>query len=161
MNGSRYALVEMPFYGYPDYVEEVLFQLQLRGIRPVLAHPERAEAVQRDPEFLARLVERGMLSQVTAGSVVGHFGGRVERLTQTLLRRGLVHVLASDAHFANGPRSPDLSPGVQAAAAIVGHDRAQAMVVDTPRAILGDKPVETEPPRPDRAPRRWWRLWRG
>jgi protein-tyrosine phosphatase len=160
MNGSRYALVEMPFHGHPDYVEQVLFQLQLQGIRPVLAHPERSEVVQRNPEFLARLVERGMLAQVTAGSVVGRFGRRVERLSHSLLRRGLVHVLASDAHFAGGPRSPDLGIGVRAAADIVGHDRAHAMAADRPRAILEDQPVETEPPRADLTPRRWWRIWR-
>lgn len=158
--GSRYALVEMPFFGRPNYLEEVLFQLQLSGVTPLLAHPERIEAVQRDPDLLAKFVERGMLSQITAGSIVGHFGGSVKRLTHSLLRRGLVHVIASDTHYAHGPRSPLLSEGVDAAAALVGEERAQAMVVDTPKAILGDQPIEFEPPTSDRAPRRWWRLWK-
>ena len=160
MNGGSYILVEMPFFGHQNYVEDVLFRLQVQGARPVLAHPERIEAVQRDPELLAGLVERGMLSQVTGGSVVGHFGREVRRFTHSLLRRGLVHVIASDTHTASGPRSPRLSACVEAAAEIVGAERARALVVDTPRAILEGTPVEVEPPSADPRPRRWWQMWR-
>ena len=134
INSSRYALVELPFFGYPNYAEDVLFRLQLQGVTPVLAHPERIEAIQRDSGLLVGLVERGMLSQVAAGSIVGHFGGRVKRFTQRPLRQRLVHIIASDTHFPNGPRSPRLLPGVEAAAAIVGEESARAMAVDTPRA---------------------------
>ena len=158
MNGSRYSLVELPFFGRPNYVEDVLFQLQLQGVTPVLAHPERIEAIQREPELLVGLVERGMLSQVTAGSVVGHFGRKVRDFSHSLLRRGLVHVLASDTHVAEGPRSPQLSPGVEAAAQIAGESNARAMVLDTPRAILEDRAIEVEPPRRDERPKRWWRF---
>jgi protein-tyrosine phosphatase len=159
MNGSRYILVEMPFFGRPNYIEDVLFQLQLQGTVPVLAHPERIEAFQREPDLLVRFVERGMLSQITAGSVVGHFGGRARRFTNTLLRRRLVHVIASDTHFPRGPRSPDLLRGVAAAARIVGEERARAMVVDTPKAILDDRAIDVEPPTEAGATRRWWWLW--
>ena len=71
----------MPFFGHPNYLEEVLFQIQLQGITPILAHPERIEAGQLNPILLVNFVERGMLSQVTAGSVVGHIGGNVKKLT--------------------------------------------------------------------------------
>ena len=159
MNGSRYALVELPFFGYPNYIEEVLFQLQLQGVTPVLAHPERIEAFQQKPERLAGFVDRGMLSQVTAGSIVGHFGRKVRRLTDTLMRSGLVHVIASDTHYPRGRRSPELPPGLEAAAAVVGREKARAMVVDTPRAILDDRPVEVAPPAGPMQARRWWRIW--
>ena len=158
MNGSRYALVELPFFGYPDYTEDVLFQLQLQGITPVLAHPERIEAIQQNPELLAGFVDRGMLSQVTSGSIVGHFGGAVRKTTQLLLKRGLIHIIASDTHFPEGRRSPKLPPGKEAAARIVGEERARSMVVDTPRTVLDNLPVEVEPPQKVERPRRWWRF---
>lgn len=161
MNGTRYILVELPFFGNPNYVEDVLFKLQLQGLVPVLAHPERIELVQKDPERLAEFVRRGMLSQITAGSILGHFGGRVQQFTHMLLRRGLAHIIASDTHFPDGPRSPRLPPGVEAAASIVGEERARAMVVDIPRAILKDEPVEVEPPLEGEQSRRWWQFWRG
>ncbi len=159
MSGSRYALVELPFFGYPNYAEEVLFAVQVQGITPVLAHPERLEVFQEKRDLLFDLVERGMLSQVTAGSVVGLFGGLAKRVTHRMLRDGLVHVIASDTHHPHGPRSPLLTAGLEATARIVGDESAQAMVVDTPKAILDDRPVQVQPPRRVGGPRRWWRFW--
>lgn len=160
INDSRYILVEMPFFGRPNYVEDVLFQLQLQGRTPILAHPERIEAFQLDPELLVTFVERGMLSQVTAGSVSGHFGRKVQRFTTTLLRRGLVHILASDCHFPKGPRSPELFAGMVAAAGIVGEARARLMVVDTPKMVLEDRHIEVESPGSADYSTRWWQFWK-
>ena len=161
MDGSRYILVEMPFFGRPNYMEDVLFQLQLQGLTVVLAHPERIEAFQSDPSILVRLVEAGMLTQVTSGSVVGHFGAGVRRFTRRLIAAGLVHVFASDCHTATGPRSPSLTEGLEAVEAMVGRERARAMFIDTPRAVLDDRPVEVDPPDVAALSQPWWRFWRG
>ena len=160
MNGGRYALVEMPFFGRPNYVEDVLFRLQVQGVTPVLAHPERIQAFQDDPDLLASFVERGMLSQITGGSVLGYFGRRVRRVTHSMLRRRLAHIIASDTHYPDGPRSPKLRRCEAAAAAVVGEERAHRMVVDTPRAVLGGEDIEIESPRADPSPQRWWQVWR-
>ena len=160
LNGSRYALVELPFFEYPNYVEDVLFKIQLMELTPVLAHPERIEPIQRDPELLAGFVRRGMLSQVTAGSIVGHFGSKVKRLTHAMLKRGLVHVIAADAHFAEGSRSPKLTRSYTAAVDVIGKEKATAMVLGTPEAILSDEPLDVEPPS-EAVSRRWWWFGRG
>ena len=159
MNGSRYMLVEMPFFGRPNYIEDVLFKLQVQGVTPVLAHPERIQAFQQDPELLAGFVEQGMLSQVTAGSLLGYFGGTAKKFTAKLLHRNLVHIIAPDTHFPAGPRSPKLPPGVDAVAAIVGEKKAQLMVVDTPRAVLENQPIEVEPAKEARDAKQWWQFW--
>ncbi|MDP6402788.1 MAG: tyrosine protein phosphatase [SAR202 cluster bacterium] len=159
MNGSRYILVELPFFGRPNYLEDALFKIQVQGFTPVLAHPERIEAFQQDHDLLARFVQNGMLSQITGDSILGHFGKDVRRFTRTLLRGGLVHIIASDTHFATGHRSPKLRHCVQAAADIVGPERAQAMVLDTPRAIVENLPVEVDSPLTVGKSRRWWRFW--
>ena len=159
MNGTKFILVEMPFFGRPNWVEDILFQIQLMGFRPVLAHPERIEAFQKDVELLALFVERGMISQVTAGSILGYFGGKTRDFTRTLMRRRLVHVLASDTHLAEGRRSPKLTPGIEAAAKIVGDEAARAMAVDMPKAILQGGPVDVPPPEAAEHGRRWWRFW--
>ena len=142
MNGSRYILVEMPFFGRPDYIERTLFEVQEMGLTPVLAHPERIEAFQQDVDLLAMFVQRGMLSQITAGSIVGTWGDDVKKFTHELLDRRLAHVMASDTHSPTGLRSPKLGVGIEAAASIVGADYAKAMVVDTPLAILEDRAVD-------------------
>ena len=159
INNTKYALVEMPFFGHPNYLEEVLFQIQLQGITPILAHPERIEAVQLNPRLLVNFVERGMLSQVTAGSVVGHFGGNVKKLTLKLLKMGLVHILASDTHFHTGPRSPILIEGLQAATSVIGQKKALAMITTTPKAVLEGNPVILPQIQIDSPKQSWWKMW--
>ena len=146
MNGTRYILIEMPFFGRPDFIEPALDEVMEMGLIPVLAHPERIEAFQNDPDMLKGFIERGMLSQITAGSVIGYWGEEVKRLTLALLGGKMAHVMASDTHHPDGKRSPRLGIGIEAAARIVGMEAAKAMVTDTPRAILNDEPVEVEAP---------------
>lgn len=147
MNDTRYILIEMPFFGRADFLEDTLSEVQSMGLIPVLAHPERIEAFQEDPEMLRRFLKNGMLSQITSGSVIGFWGEEVKRFTHSLLEQRMAHLMSSDTHHPHGGRSPRMDVGLERAAEIVGYDAALAMLVDTPRAILEDKPIEIEPPR--------------
>lgn len=143
MNDSRYILVEMPFFGdiseHP-YAERALAALQAQGLTPILAHPERIEAFQRQPALLARFIDEGMLSQITRGSLLGHWGEPTREFTLDLLRAGMAHILSSDTHAPVSPRTPDLCGALQIVADVVGKDAARAMVTDIPRAIVRDEP---------------------
>ena len=147
MNGTRYILIEMPFFGRPDYIEDTLSEVQDMGLVPVLAHPERIEAFQRDPDMLTRFIEKGMLSQITSNSLIGFWGEEVRDFTCCLLKNGMAHIMASDTHHATGGRSPRMDVGLEAAAELIGYDAALAMLVDSPKAILEDKTAEIEMPR--------------
>ena len=144
LDQSPFVLVEFPFLLYPSYLDEALFNIQLAGYRPIIAHPERQTTMQRNPNLLAALVERGMLTQITAGSLLGSFGPEAKRASETFLRRNLVHVIASDAHRPHGHRVPLLSPAVLAAVSIVGEERAHNMVNNIPIAILAGEEVKVE-----------------
>ena len=147
MNGTRYILIEMPFFGRAGFLEDTLSEVQSMGLIPVLAHPERIEAFQEDPELLRRFLKNGMLSQITSGSVIGFWGEEVKKFTHSLLEQRMAHVMSSDTHHSNGGRSPRMDVGLERAADIVGYEVAQAMLLDTPRAILNDEPLDVEPPR--------------
>ncbi|MBI2864637.1 MAG: hypothetical protein HYX94_08770 [Chloroflexi bacterium] len=157
LNGGRYILVEMPLNQFPIYAEQAIFELQLRGLVPIVAHPERNAGIQKDPQKLQVLVERGALGQVTAASLSGGFGSRTRETARLLLQRNLVHVIASDAHSPAGHRSPILSAGVAEAASIIGEERAKAMVAAIPAAILDNREFKVEPPLEAR--RRAWAFW--
>ena len=147
MNGSRYILVEMPFFGSieeHDYVEDALMGLQAQGLVPVFAHPERIEAFQKQPSLLERYIGMGMLSQLTRGSLLGHWGDEVRQFSLELLSNGMAHILSSDTHSPHPPRTPELGEALQITSEIVGRQRATAMVNDTPRAILSDRTLTTE-----------------
>jgi protein-tyrosine phosphatase len=98
LGSGSYMLVETPYTHATHILEETLFDLQVRGFRPVLAHPERGPSFQQEPDRLAGIVERGVLCSVTAASMLGTFGGTVRRFTAQLFSRRLVHNVASDAH---------------------------------------------------------------
>lgn len=160
LGGSRYLLVELPL-GMPlQLAERLLFRMQVAGVVPVLAHPERHPDLAESPEILRGFVDRGMLVQLTSASLEGVFGGRVRRFSEELLSGGLAHVIASDAHSLAG-RGPQLSGGLRRAAELVGEETALAMVTTVPRAILEDRVVElphpSTPPRRSRFLRRIWR----
>lgn len=159
LDDTRYCLIEFPLFQRSPFTEQVLFDLQVRGLTPIIAHPERYLAFQQDQSLLERLVQRGMLAQLTAGSLLGTFGEKVRKTARALLERRLVHVIASDAHSPRPPRTPLLEPGLEVASKLVGPERAWAMVTTLPAAVLANQEVTVEPPEPVSS-RRSWFFWR-
>jgi len=105
--GSRCMLVEFPMMSIPPYIDNVLYDLQLKGIIPIIAHPECNIEIQQKPGLMESYLERGILSQVNAGSITGNFGVKARRTVMRFLKEGWVHFVASDAH-SDTSRAPDL-----------------------------------------------------
>ncbi len=150
LNGSRYLLAEIDFLQYPAHTDDALFQLQLLGFTPVLAHPERQANIQERPDLLAGLMARGVLSQITGGSVLGHFGKEAQRSVEHLLRNNLVHLLASDGHTASKNRPPVMMDAVAAVERLVGKEAAHCIAVTNPSAVIAGAPVTLPESRPAR-----------
>ncbi|MBI4201553.1 MAG: protein-tyrosine-phosphatase [Chloroflexi bacterium] len=158
LNSSRYILVEIDFSQWPLYTEEALFQLQLTGFTPVLAHPERQANIQQSPELLRRLVERGVLAEATAGSFLGDFGEAAKASAEVLLQRGLLHCIASDGHSPDPRRRPPvMAEAMKSVAKLAGEETAHLLAVTNPLAVLEGKPVAVPGPKhPARAKRFLW-----
>jgi protein-tyrosine phosphatase len=155
LGGGPWLLVEPPLSPAARNIDAPLSELRRRGHRVVLAHPERCPALQRDPATLHSLVGDGVLTSITAGALVGRFGASVRRFALTLLRDGLVHNVASDAH--------DLyvrAPGTAAELEQVGvvGPLADWLTHAVPAAILdgGEIPSSPAVPLPDVEPARRW-----
>lgn len=140
-DGGSYLLLELPTHHLPAGVEDLIYQLRLAGVTPIIAHPERLLPFQEDPQRFARLVELGALGQLTAGSLLGQFGSTALRISRLFLERGLVQVLASDAHN-SANRAPRLREALVQAEALVGQEAALRSVRDVPRAILAGEEIE-------------------
>lgn len=141
--GSRTVLVELPFAGWPNFTDQALFDIMTAGFRPLLAHPERYAAVIENPALIDRLRERGVLMQVTTGSLAGLFGKRSKELSERLLNSGLVDILASDAHSA-GRRFVSVVDGLARAEELVGHERVHQLTHENPTALLNDLPLDAQ-----------------
>ncbi|WP_017726169.1 tyrosine-protein phosphatase [Halalkalibacterium ligniniphilum] len=98
LNEGRYLLVECPSGRVPTYTNKILYELQVAGIIPVLAHPERNQEFIEHPNKLFEVVNRGVLTQVTASSLTGRFGKKVKRFAEQLIENRLTHFIASDTH---------------------------------------------------------------
>jgi protein-tyrosine phosphatase len=157
LGDSGYLLVECPYGSTPADLEGVLAEVHQRGLKAVLAHPERCPLFQKDIDRLAALVADGALVSITAASVSGGFGERVQEFTFDLLERRLVHDVASDAHD-HLHRPPRLGAALSAAEdQLPGiSEHASWFTVTAPVAILrGDRPDDV--PRLARARRGGWR----
>jgi protein-tyrosine phosphatase len=107
LQGTDCVLVEVPFSGPATPLFAVLDRVEEQGLRAVIAHPERAEAVQDDPSLLAELAASGGLLQVNATSLLGRHGEIAESLGWTLLEDGRAALVASDAHRPTRPARLD------------------------------------------------------
>lgn len=156
MGEGPWILVEPPLQVASTGFDVVLHRLGARGHRVVLAHPERCPAFQREPKKLRECVAAGMLTSITAGSLVGRFGSTVQRFTRGLVAAGLVHNVASDAHDALR-RPPGLREAIDAAG-LSSH--ADWWTQDVPAAILAGEAISLAPELdpPDRRGLR--ALWR-
>jgi protein-tyrosine phosphatase len=139
-------LLEFPYLGWPLQLADLVFDLQLRGFRIVLAHPERNVDVQHEPERLRPLVDSGVVVQLTAASLDGRLGGAPRTAAKRLIDSRLAHLLASDAH-APGVRSVGLSRAREAA----GDDAvARWLTEDVPAALLAGDALPARPESPRR-----------
>jgi protein-tyrosine phosphatase len=145
---SRSVLVELARNTLPPMLDVLLFNLQVAGYRVVLAHPERVIEVQRDPNQLLPLIERGVLMQLTAEALTGGQGQRMQATAETLLTHGMVHLLASDAHGLPPQRPPQIAAARARAAALADAGTADRLVTTTPAALLHNQPLKLPPPRP-------------
>ncbi|MBO1511900.1 tyrosine-protein phosphatase [Metabacillus bambusae] len=98
LNQSNYLFIELPSGHVPRYTEKLIFDIQLHGITPIIVHPERNAEVIENPEKLLNLVRKGSLTQVTAGSITGHFGKKIQKFSLQLIEANLTHFISSDAH---------------------------------------------------------------
>lgn len=145
----RYLVCELPAPMVPPNSQSVFFELQLRGITPIITHPERNVELQTNLDLLYRFVCDGALAQVTAESLTGGFGPEAAVAARKMLACNLVHVIASDAHSPLH-RRPILSGGVTAAAKVVGAARAHEMVTTLPAALIAGSPVQVPEPQEPR-----------
>lgn len=135
LDGFKILLLELPHSHVPVGSEQFVSWLLKRGIRPMIAHPERNKDILRDSEKLRPFVQAGCLVQLTADAVAGEFGAASEARAIEFLENGWVTVLASDAHDI-ASRPPRLAPGLAVASRILGPEAAQNLVEATPRRIV-------------------------
>ena len=95
---GTYLLIEFSSSHIPAYAPRLFYELQIAGYIPIIVHPERNTIFLEQPKRLYEFVNHGALTQVTAASIVGCFGKKIQKFSHQLIQANLTHFLASDAH---------------------------------------------------------------
>lgn len=136
--GSRYLLMEMPSLMLPPHLEEIIYELQVMDIVPVLAHPERQMQLMEQPQKLLDLLQKGCAAQSNGGSVTGVFGPRVQHNVEQLLDQKVIAFMGSDAHNLRH-RNTNLKEARETITTRWGVETATELFETLPQHILQNK----------------------
>jgi tyrosine-protein phosphatase YwqE len=114
---DNYVLIEISYINAPIQLYDILFELQIAGYKPVLAHPERYPYYYSNLQAYTKLKNAGCLFQLNLLSTVGYYGVDVAKSCELLLKKGLIDFVGSDVHhnkhiesFSNKILVKDLQP---------------------------------------------------
>lgn len=99
--GDNLILIEMSYVAASNNIENVIFQLRLRGLQPILAHPERYSYYLGNIEQFQRFVDLGCWLQVNLLSLLGYYGDGAKSTAENLLKKGMVSFVGTDMHHDN------------------------------------------------------------
>jgi protein-tyrosine phosphatase len=125
---------------------------------PVITHPERNGLLRQRLSEMAAWIDSGARVQITAQSILGHFGRHAQQFCETLLERRMVHFVASDGHDVKR-RPPKLDGAYVALKKRFGEAMAETLCVTNPRSALAGEPIATME-MPVAASRKWYEIWR-
>jgi len=144
INQGGYLLVEFAEFVIPEQIGDTFCEFLLRGMRPIITHPERNPILQRNPGRLAEWLRGNCLVQITAGSLEGRFGKEAQAVAWDLLGKKWVHFIATDAHNL-AKRPPYLRAVYQAVGKKFGEATAERLCVENPRAVFENREMSDQP----------------
>ena len=146
INDTSYVLFELPLNVEPFNLYDVIYELQQYKLVPILAHPERYSFVQKEPELIYDLVEKGVLMQANYGSVIGQYGKKAEMIVLKLLEGNMIHMFGSDVHRQNTiyPRIPQILAELNE---IIGEEKLEELTTTNPNLVIHNKKIEIGTPQ--------------
>ena len=146
INNSNYVLFEFPMNSKPMDMYDIIYDMLECKIVPILAHPERYSFVQKDPNLIYDLIQKGVLMQSNYGSILGMYGEKAEIIVRKLLKNNMVHFLGSDVHRV-GSVYPRIQSSLKEIEDIVGEDKLDEISTVNPELVLENKGIEVDEPR--------------
>jgi protein-tyrosine phosphatase len=132
--GGKAALIELPPDSVPLGLDQRVFRMRVRAVRPVIAHPERYTPLFGSSEPIARVLELGAVALLDLMSLTGKYGRRPRRTAERMLEEDLYFAACSDCH-----RPDDVAivlEAIERLGELVGATDAERLLCHGPRAIL-------------------------
>ncbi len=96
--GNNYVLFETGFMSPPPFMKEAIFMMNIKGYKPVYAHPERYEYLIQDKALLEEIIDRDVVFQMNLGSLAGAYGKPVQKFAEKLIDQKVVKMVGTDCH---------------------------------------------------------------
>ena len=146
INDTSYVLFELPLNVEPPNLYDIIYEMEQYKLVPILAHPERYSFVQREPELIYDLIEKGVLMQANYGSIIGQYGNRAQMIVKKLFEGNMIHMLGSDAHRQNTiyPKIPQILAELNE---LIGEEKLTTLTTTNPNLVIHNKRIDIEPPR--------------
>lgn len=154
LNGTKYVLIELPMFDIPLYVENMIFELLLKGYIPILAHPERNMKIMEDPNILYKYILKGALTQLNLPSLEGRYGSKVLMTAKILLKHQMIHFVGTDAHSNKG-RSPRIKSAFNKLRSIVSEEDLHKITSENAKLLLKNENINIK--MPIKYKMKWWR----
>jgi protein-tyrosine phosphatase len=158
INHKSYLLVEFSDLMIFNTTGDIFYQLRSAGMIPVITHPERNYLLQKRFEAISEWVTDGACLQITAHSFLGRFGKSSRAYADKLMKAGLVHFVASDAHGTRD-RTPDMREAFEYVSRKYGAKRAEQLFVLNPRAVLAGERLPDLNVADTKPRRKWYQFW--
>ena len=140
LNRSHYLLTEFYFGEPANVLSSALRSVRRAGYIPVVAHPERYEAVQQDPGLAVGWFRDGYIIQLNKGSILGRLGSGAKHCAMWLLDHGFAHVIASDAHSPEY-RTTYMKTLTNLLLDYYPEEYVRLLLVDNPQRIIEDRSI--------------------
>jgi len=137
INDSRYMLIEFPMNKFDENIFDILYELQVRDIVPIIAHPERYKPFMEKPILINEFINQGYLFQVNAGSIVGKFGETVRKTADIFLKNHIYNFIGSDAHNVKNRNT-----GLKDAIALLNEGMNIDIFEDSSKKVLKNEKIE-------------------
>ena len=145
INDTSYVLFELPLNAEPLNLYDVIYEMQQYKLVPILAHPERYSFVQREPELVYDLVEKGVLMQANYGSIIGQYGQKAQMIVKKFFEGNMIHLLGSDVHRQNTiyPKIPQILSELNS---LIGEEKIEELTTTNPNLVIHNKRIDIETP---------------
>ena len=145
INDTSYVLFELPLNVEPLNLYDTIYELQQYKLVPILAHPERYSFVQREPELIYDLVEKGVLMQANYGSIIGQYGKKAQMIVKKFFEGNMIHLLGTDVHRQNTiyPKIPQILSELNS---LIGEEKLEELTTINPNLVIHNKRIDIDMP---------------
>lgn len=157
LNNSKYVLFEVPMHNSTYNIDDVVYSILNYGKIPILAHPERYDFVQENPNWLLDYIDRGVLFQSNYASIIGQYGKKAKETVKKLLTHNMIHFLGSDTHKPNTIYK-DIPVILKHLQKLIGENYLETLSTVNPQKILNDENIEIEDAK--KIDNKTWVFWK-